>query len=74
MYDSFYFHLASSNILNPNQSGFRHCDSTVNQLISITHKIFKAFDCNPPLDVLSVFLDLSIACDRVWDDGPIYNL
>ena len=56
MYDSLYSHLVSHELLNPNQSGFRPGDSTVNQLISITHTIFKAFDCNPPLDVRSVTL------------------
>ena len=55
IYDSLYSHLVSCELLNPNQSGFRPGDSTINQLISITHTIFKAFDCNPPLDVRSVF-------------------
>ena len=54
MYDPLYSHLVSCNLLNLNQSGFRPSDSTINQLISITHTIFKAFDCNPPLDVRSV--------------------
>ena len=74
IYDSLYSHLVSSEFLNPNQSSFRPGDSTVNQLISITHTIFKAFDCNPPLDVRSVYLDISKAFDRVWHDGLIYKL
>ena len=74
MYDSLYSHLMSCELLNPNQSGFRPGDSTVNQLISITHTIFKAFDCNPPFDVRSVYLDISKAFDRVWHDGLIYKL
>ena len=37
IYDSLYSHLVSRDLLNPNQSGFRPGDSTVNQLISITH-------------------------------------
>ena len=74
MYDSLYSHLVSCNLLNPNQSGFRPSDSTINQLISTTHTIFKAFDCNPPLDVRSVYLDISKAFDRVWHDGLIYKL
>ena len=74
MYDSLYSHLVSCDLLNPNQSGFRPGDSTVNQLISITHTIFEAFDCNPPLDVRSVYLDISKAFDRVWHEGLIYKL
>ena len=74
IYDSLYSHLVSCDLLNPNQSGFRPGDSTVNQLISITHTIFKAFDCNPPLDVRSVYLDISKAFDRVWHDGLIFKL
>ena len=65
MYDSLYSHFVSCNLLSPNQSGFRPGDSTVNQLISITHAIFKAFACNPPLDVRFVYLDISKAFDRV---------
>ena len=64
----------SSELLNPNQSGFRPGDSTINQLILITQTICGAFDCNPPLDVHSVYLDISKAFDRVWHDGFIYKL
>ena len=74
MYDSLYSHLVSHELLNPNQSGFRPGDSSVNQLISITHTIFEAFDCNPPLDVRSVYLDISKAFDRVWHEGLVYKL
>ena len=74
MFDSLYEHLNVNNLLNPNQSGFRPGDSTINQLLSIVHTIFTAFDCNPTLDVRSVFLDISKAFDRVWHDGLIYKL
>ena len=63
-----------NNLLNPNQSGFRPADSTINQSLSIAHTIFTAFDCNPTLDVRSVFLHISKAFDRVWHDGLIYKL
>ena len=63
--NSLYSHLVSCQFFNPNQSGFRPGDSTINQLLSITHSIYEAFDCNPPLDVRSVYLDISKVFDRV---------
>ena len=45
-------------------SGFRPSDSCVNQQLAITHEILEAFDCNPPLEVRSVFLDMSKAFDK----------
>ena len=65
--------LVSCNLLNPNQSDFRPGDTIVTQLNSITHTIFKAFDCNPSLHVRSVYLDISEAFDRVWH-GLIHKL
>ena len=66
--------MLSENILNPNQSGFRPGDSTINQLVSITHSVYSALDCNPTLDVRSVYLDISKAFDRVWHIGLLYKL
>ena len=51
-------------LLNPSQSGFCPSDSCINQLLAITHEIFEAFDCNPPLEVRSVFLDISKVLTR----------
>ena len=65
IFDRLYNFLLQEELLNPNQSGFRPSDSCVNQLIAITHEIFEAFDCNPSLEVRSVFLDISNAFDKV---------
>ena len=46
----------------------------MNQLLAITHEIFEAFDCNPSLEVRSVFLDISKAFDNVWHEGLIYKI
>ena len=46
-----YDFLLKEELLNPNQSGFRPSDSCINQLLAITHQIFEAFDCNPPLEL-----------------------
>ena len=51
--------MIQNNLLNSCQSGFRPNDSCINQLISITHNIYRAFDANPSLEVRGVFLDLS---------------
>ena len=53
------------NLLNSNQSGFRPSDLCINQLLAITREIFEAFDCNPSLEIRSVFLDISKAFDKV---------
>ena len=74
IFDSLYHYLDTNSLLNQNQSGFRTGDSTVNQLLSIVNSIFSAFDCNPTLDVRSVYLDISKAFDRVWHQGLIYKL
>ena len=74
IYSSIYEFLDKNSLLSPKQSGSRPGDSTINQLIAITHEIFSAFNCNPPLDVRSVYLDISKAFDRVWHEGLIFKI
>ena len=61
-------------LLNPNQSGFRPSDLCINQLLAITHEIFEAFDCNPSFKVRPVFLNISKAFDKVWNEVLLYKL
>ena len=70
LYTHISFHVTYLTLISQVRPG----DSTVNQLIFMTHSIFEAFDCNPPLDVRSVYLDTSNAFDRVWHDGLIFEL
>ena len=74
IFNRMYNFLLNENLLNPNQSGFHPSDSCINQLIAITHEIFEAFDCNPPLEVRSVFLDISKAFDKVWHEGLLFKI
>ena len=55
IFNKIYHFLLEENLLNPNQSGFRLADSCITQLLAITHEIFEAFDCDPSLEVRSVF-------------------
>ena len=74
IFDRIYNFLLEEDLLNANHSGFRPCDSYINQLLAITHEIFEAFNCNPPLEVRSVFLYKSKAFDKVWHKGLLYKL
>ena len=56
------------------QSGFIPGGSCVAQLLSITHEIYKSFDCNPPVDTRRIFFDISKAFDKVWHEGLIFKL
>ena len=57
-----------------NDCGFRPNDSSIHQLIAITHGIVTAPYANPSLVVRGVFLDLSKAFDRVWQEEIFYKL
>ena len=59
-------------LISANQSGFKSGDSGINQLLSITHNIYKPSDDG--YEVRGVFLDISKAFDKVWHDGLIFKL
>ena len=58
--------------MTDNQSGFRHKDSTVNQLLLIYDDIMKNLDIGK--DVRFIFCDVSKAFNRVWHSGLLYKL
>ena len=74
IFDSLNHHLNQNGLFNQNQSGFRSGDWTANQLLSIVNSIFTVFDCNPTLDVRSVYLNISKAFDSVWHQGLNHKL
>ena len=61
-------------LFTPCESGFISGDSCVSHLFSITHEIYKSFDCHPPTDMRLNFLDISKAFDKVWREGLIFKL
>ena len=65
-------YLLRYNKLSDDQSGFRHRDSTINQLLVIYDVIMKNLDIGK--DVRFIFCDISKAFDRVWHRGLLYKL
>ena len=59
-----YAYLTENNLLNPKNAGFKKGNSTVNQLLYITDKIYVALDQGH--DVRMVFLDAEKAFNKVW--------
>ena len=59
-------------LISANQPGLKPGDSCINQLLSITHNIYKSFDDG--YEVRGVFLDISKAFDKVWHNGFILKL
>ena len=72
IYNELFTFFNDNNLISPNESGFRPGDSCVNQLVSVTHKMYKSFDDG--LEVRGVFLDISKAFDKVCHKGLLLKL
>ena len=72
MFNEMFNFFIENKLISSNQSGFKPGDSCINQLLSITHEIYKSFDVG--LEVRSAFLDISKAFHKVSHDGIIYKL
>ena len=64
--------ITENNLISPNQSEFRPGDSCVDQLLAITHEIYKSID--EGFEVRGVFLDMSKAFDKIWHEGLLLKL
>ena len=72
MYNEIFSFFIENGLISQKQSGFKPGDSCINQLLSITHEIYKSFDDG--WEVKGVFLDISKAFDKVWDQGVSFKL
>ena len=61
-----------NNLISPDKSVFKLGDSCLNQLLSITDKIYKSFDNGP--EVQAIFLDILKAFDKAWHKGFLLKL
>ena len=72
IYNEMFTFFTENNLISPNQSGFRPGDSCVNQLLAITHEIYRWSDKG--FEVRGVFLDIYKAFDNVWHEGLLLKL
>ena len=71
IFNKMFSFLLQNSVVSPNQSGFKHGDSCINQLVSITHEICQSFD--ESFEVRGI-LDFSKAFDKLWHKGLIFKL
>ena len=67
-------YLRKYKLLSPHQSGFWAKETCVDQLLSIFHNIYTAFNEYLTLESRGVFLDMPKAFDKVWHEGLIFKL
>ena len=72
MYKSLYEYCVSHGLYINENSWYKRNDSTSNQLLAITHSIYKSLDSGK--DVCAIFLGVSKASDKVWYEGLIFKL
>ena len=72
LYNEMFGFFLDKGLISANQSDFKPGDSSINELLSITHNIYKSFDDG--YEVRGVLLDISKAFDKVWHDGIIFKL
>ena len=61
-----------NSLVSSNKPGFKPGDSWLNQLLSITHEIYKSFVCG--CEVRFVFLDISKALGKVFHGSIRFKL
>ena len=72
VFNHLYKYCQDNNLLTWRNSGYKPLDSSINQLIFISHKIYKSLEKGE--DVCFVSLDASSAFDRVWHEGLFFKL
>ena len=72
LYISIYTFFRENNLVSPSQSGFKTGDLCINQLVSITHEIYKSLDNG--YEVRAVSPDKSKDFGKMWHLSLLYKL
>ena len=66
-----YRHITDHSLLSDKQSGYRQNHSTQQQLMYLTHNLYKSLDkCN---NFTAIYLDISKYFDKIWHTGLLYK-
>ena len=74
IYNSLFNHFIRNKLFTPSQFGFLPGNSCIAQILAIIHEIQTNIDSNAPVDVRSVFLDISKEFDKFWHKGLLFKL
>lgn len=66
-----YDHLTEHSLLTDKQSGYRRKHSTEQQLLYLTHNLYKALDSGN--DFTAIYLDISKYFDKIWHVGLLHK-
>ena len=71
MHHNIYSHLTEHSLLTEKQSGYRKHHSTEQQLLYLTHNLYKSLDQGR--DFTAIYLDISKYFDKIWHKGLLYK-
>ena len=71
VYKHIYAHISEYSLLTDRQSGYRRSHSTEQQLLYLTHSMYKSLDSGR--DFTAIYLDISKYFDKIWHDGLLYK-
>ena len=74
IFNSLFNDFLENKLFNECKSGLLPTHSCTSEFLSITHKMYKSFGCNPSVDVKGNLIDISKSFDGIWHDGLIYKL
>jgi len=72
VFNHLYKYCQDNNLLTWRNSGYKPLDSSINQLIYISHKIYESLEKGQ--DICFISLDATSAFDRIWHEGLLFKL
>ena len=70
-YKHVYNHFTEHSLLSDKQSGYRQSHSTEQQLLYLTHNLYKSLDSGH--DFTAIYLDISKYFDKIWHKGLLHK-